>query len=45
MPALAHRLALQPELWVRRVEPDQVVRQILDTVPTPAPADLPDAGS
>jgi MoxR-like ATPase len=45
VPALAHRLALQPELWVRRVEPDQVVRQILDTVPTPAPADLPDAGS
>jgi len=45
VPALAHRLALQPELWVRRVEPDQVVRQILDTVPTPAPADLPEGGS
>ncbi len=28
----AGRLALQPEQWVRRVEPDQVVRQILDTV-------------
>jgi MoxR-like ATPase len=45
VPALAHRLALQPELWVRRVEPDQVVRQILDTVPTPAPADLSQRGS
>jgi MoxR-like ATPase len=45
VPALAHRLALQPELWVRRVEPDQVVRQILDTVPTPAPADLPNGRS
>jgi MoxR-like ATPase len=45
VPALAHRLALQPELWVRRVEPDQVVRGILDTVPTPAAADLPEAGS
>jgi MoxR-like ATPase len=45
VPALAHRLALQPEQWVRRVEPDQVVRQILDRVPTPAPADLPERGS
>jgi MoxR-like ATPase len=45
VPALAHRLALQPELWVRRVKPDQVVRGILDTVPTPAPADLPEGGS
>jgi MoxR-like ATPase len=44
VPALAHRLALQPELWVRRIEPDQVVRQTLDTVPTPAPADLPEGG-
>ena len=45
VPALAHRLALQPEQWVRRVEPDQVVRQILETVPTPAPADLPQGAS
>jgi MoxR-like ATPase len=45
VPALAHRLALQPEQWVRRVEPDQVVRQILDTVPTPGPADLPEHGA
>jgi MoxR-like ATPase len=45
VPALAHRLALQPEQWVRRVEPDQVVQKILDTVPTPAPADLPEHGA
>jgi MoxR-like ATPase len=45
VPALAHRLALQPELWVRRVESDQVVRQLLDTVSAPAPTDLPGRGS
>jgi MoxR-like ATPase len=35
-PALAHRLALKPELWVQRVRGDDVVREILDSVPTPA---------
>ena len=43
VPALAHRLALQPELWVRRVDPDQVVGKLLESVPTPAAADLPGA--
>jgi MoxR-like ATPase len=36
-PALGHRLALRPELWVQRVRPEEVVAEILDTVPTPAP--------
>jgi len=36
-PALAHRLTLRPELWVQRVRPEEVVRDILDTVPTPPP--------
>jgi MoxR-like ATPase len=40
VPALAHRLTLRPELWVQRVSADDVVRERLDTVPTPAAEDL-----
>jgi MoxR-like ATPase len=36
VPALAHRLTLRPELWVQRVRPEDVVRDRLETVPTPA---------
>jgi MoxR-like ATPase len=39
-PALAHRLMLRPELWVQRVRPDDVVREALATVPTPAAEDV-----
>ncbi len=43
--ALAHRLALRPELWVQRVRGDDVVAELLDLVPTPpaeeAPAEAP----
>jgi MoxR-like ATPase len=35
-PALGHRLGLRPELWVRRVSGDEVVTEIVNTVPTPA---------
>jgi MoxR-like ATPase len=35
VPALAHRLTLRPELWVQRVTGDVVVREALDTAPTP----------
>jgi MoxR-like ATPase len=35
--ALAHRLALRPEIWVQQVEPASIVRECLDQVPTPAP--------
>ena len=35
VPALAHRLSLRPELWARRVRPEEVVRATLDEVPTP----------
>jgi MoxR-like ATPase len=38
--ALAHRLMLRPELWVQRISPDEVVRQALETVPTPAAEDV-----
>ena len=33
--ALAHRITLRPELWVRQVSPDDVVARLLTTVPTP----------
>jgi MoxR-like ATPase len=36
VPALAHRLMLKPELWVQRLSAEDVVRQLLETVPTPA---------
>jgi MoxR-like ATPase len=40
VPALAHRLMLRPELWVRRVRPEDVVLETLETVPTPAAEDV-----
>ncbi len=40
VPALAHRLMLRPELWVQRVRPEDVVRESLETVPTPAAEDV-----
>jgi MoxR-like ATPase len=40
VPALAHRLTLKPELWVQRLRPEDVVRQCLETVPTPPAEDL-----
>jgi MoxR-like ATPase len=45
VPALAHRLMLKPELWVQRLSADDVVRELLETVPTPAaeePAPAPE---
>ena len=38
--ALSHRLMLRPELWVRRVRPEDVVTEALDSVPTPAAEDV-----
>jgi MoxR-like ATPase len=35
VPALAHRVTLRPELWVRRVAADEVVQAVLSAVPTP----------
>jgi MoxR-like ATPase len=34
--ALAHRITLRPELWVRQVRSDDVVARLLDSVPVPA---------
>ena len=36
VPALGHRLMLRPELWVQRVTGDDIVREVLENVPTPA---------
>ena len=35
VPALAHRITLRPELWVRQVRPDDVVADLLGSVRTP----------
>ena len=35
VPALAHRLVLRPEMWVRQVSGEDVAREVLDTVPVP----------
>jgi MoxR-like ATPase len=35
VPALAHRVTLRPELWVRQVSADDVVGDLLGAVPTP----------
>jgi MoxR-like ATPase len=41
VPALAHRLVLRPELWVQRRSSEDVVREILEDVPTPATEGMP----
>jgi MoxR-like ATPase len=35
VPALAHRITLRPELWVRQVQSDDVIANLLTTVPVP----------
>ena len=35
VPALAHRLALRPELWVQRVQAEDVVQESMASVPVP----------
>jgi MoxR-like ATPase len=44
VPALAHRLSLKPELWVQRVRPEDVVKEQLESVPTPPAEDVRRAG-
>ena len=39
IPAIAHRLALRPELWVQRVRAEDVVQECLESVPVPAVED------
>jgi MoxR-like ATPase len=35
LPALAHRLLLRPELWVRGIQADAIIQEILDRTPVP----------
>jgi MoxR-like ATPase len=35
VPALAHRITLRPELWVRQVRADEVIARLLNSVATP----------
>jgi MoxR-like ATPase len=35
VPALAHRISVRPELWVRRLTGGDVIREVLAAVPTP----------
>lgn len=35
IPALAHRLILRPELWVRGIQADAIIQEILDRTPVP----------
>jgi MoxR-like ATPase len=35
IPALAHRLILRPELWSKRISPQDIVARILDQTPVP----------
>ena len=45
VPALAHRLSLRPELWVQRIRAEDVVRERLETVPTPPAEDVAPASA
>lgn len=44
VPALAHRLDLRPELWVRGIKTADVVAECLDQVPTPPTEEPATAG-
>jgi MoxR-like ATPase len=41
VPALGHRLTLRPEVWLRRVNVDQVVSEVVAQTPAPASGALP----
>ena len=46
VPALAHRIAIRPELWMSDLDGTRVVRDLLDRVPTPGALEAgPAAGS
>ncbi len=42
--ALAHRITLRPEMWLRRVDSASIVTALLGQVPAPATAELPHHG-
>jgi MoxR-like ATPase len=40
VPALAHRLTVRPELWVQRLRGEDVIAEVLESVPTPPAEDV-----
>jgi len=44
-PALAHRITLRPEMWLRRVDPTFVVSEVLENTAAPASGALPSYGA
>ena len=44
-PALAHRITLRPEMWLRRIDPATVVADVLTRTPAPASGALPSYGA
>jgi MoxR-like ATPase len=44
-PALAHRLTLKPEVWLRRVDPGAVIDEVLAATPAPTSGALPTYGT
>ncbi|MEV0268585.1 MoxR family ATPase [Hamadaea sp. NPDC050747] len=44
VPALAHRITLRPEMWLKRVDPGSVVTDVLASTPAPASGALPAYG-
>jgi MoxR-like ATPase len=45
VPALAHRITLKPEMWLRQVPAASVVTEVLAAVPAPASGALPSYGA
>jgi len=41
VPALAHRITLRPEMWLRRIDPSTVVTEVLARTAVPASGALP----
>ncbi|RZK94506.1 MAG: ATPase, partial [Rhodococcus sp. (in: high G+C Gram-positive bacteria)] len=35
VPAVAHRISLRPEMWVRRIRSDDVLAELLRRLPAP----------
>jgi MoxR-like ATPase len=40
-PALAHRITLRPEMWLRRIDPADIVAEVVAATPAPASGAVP----
>jgi MoxR-like ATPase len=45
VPALAHRMTLRPEMWLKRVDPASIVTDVLASTPAPASGAVPNYGA